>query len=114
MENLTIGFLGAGKMASALASGFVRAGITAKENIIASDVSALARSAFSETVGAKSTERNSEIASFASVLIVAVKPDQVSGVLREIAPQLKHHHLIVSIAAGITLQKLQSHLQPDA
>jgi pyrroline-5-carboxylate reductase len=113
MENLTIGFLGAGKMASALASGFIRAGITSRENIIASDVNALARSAFSETVGAKSTERNAEVAAFASILIVAVKPDQVSGVLREIAPNLKHPHLIISIAAGVTLQKLQSYLPAD-
>src|SRR5437868_13134822 len=101
MENLTVGFLGAGKMASALATGFVRAGITTKENIIASDVSALARSAFSDTVGAKSSERNTDVAAFGSVLIVAVKPDQDPGVLREVAPHLKHDHLIISIAAGV-------------
>jgi pyrroline-5-carboxylate reductase len=112
MENLTIGFLGAGKMASALASGFVRAGMTAKENIIASDVSALARSAFVETVGARSAEKNSEVAAFASTLILAVKPDQVADVLREIAPHLKEQHLIVSIAAGVTLHKLQACVGP--
>ena len=47
-SNLTVGFLGAGKMATALASGLVRAGLTDKESLIASDVSPQARSAFAE------------------------------------------------------------------
>jgi len=112
MESVTIGFLGAGKMASALASGFVRAGITSKDKIMASDVSALARSAFSESVGGRSTGFNPDVAKFASVLILAVKPDQVADVLREISPEVTDNHLIISIAAGVTLGKMESDLPP--
>jgi pyrroline-5-carboxylate reductase len=110
--NLTVGFLGAGKMASALASGFVRAGITTRDKLIASDVSALARSAFAETVGGTSTGFNPDVVRFASVIIVAVKPDQVVDVLREIAADVNESHLIVSIAAGVTLGKMESDLPP--
>src|SRR5687768_6919994 len=109
-SNLKVGFLGAGKMASALASGFVRAGITKKQNVIASDVSASARTSFSEAVGGTSVGFNPDVVKFASVVIVAVKPDQVADVLREVAPDINEQHLIVSIAAGVTLANMESTL----
>jgi pyrroline-5-carboxylate reductase len=111
-SNLKVGFLGAGKMASALASGFVRAGITSKESIIASDVSAGARAHFTETVGGSSTAFNPDVVKFASVIIIAVKPDQVADVLHEISNDLNETHLIASIAAGMTLAKMEAALPP--
>jgi pyrroline-5-carboxylate reductase len=111
-SNLTVGFLGAGKMASALASGFIRAGMTSRERVIAGDVSAAARSAFSEAVGGRSVATNAEVAKAAGVLIVAVKPDQVADVLREISPALNSNHLIISIAAGVTIAKMEGQLPP--
>ena len=57
-NSLTIGFLGAGKMATALARGFVRAEIATPRHIIAGDVSAAARAAFAKETGAKATAAN--------------------------------------------------------
>jgi len=48
------------------------------------------------------------------VLILAVKPDQVAGVLAEIKPAFKGTHLLVSIAAGVTLARLESGLGAKA
>ena len=50
---LTIGFLGAGKMATALARGFIRAEIVFPKEIIASDLSEAARAAFTDKTGAQ-------------------------------------------------------------
>lgn len=111
-SNLTVGFLGAGKMASALASGLVRAGIAPKENILASDVSAEARNSFAQATGSKATGFNPDVAKSCSVLFVAVKPDQVADLLKEISPALSEKHLIVSIAAGVTLGKMEANLPP--
>src|SRR5436190_14143948 len=94
---LRIGFLGAGKMASALAKGIVKAGVARPEDLIASDVIEAARAAFGTDVGCKVTGWNVEAADFADVLILAVKPDQVEGVLRELAGKVNEQHLIVSI-----------------
>jgi pyrroline-5-carboxylate reductase len=111
---LTIGFLGAGKMATALARGFVRAGLVTPGQVTASDPSAAARAAFAKEVGAKTTTSNVEVVKFAAVLVLAVKPDQVGGVLAEIQDLLTDKHCLISIAAGAPLAKLEAGLGTSA
>jgi pyrroline-5-carboxylate reductase len=105
-----IGFLGSGKMATALAQGFVRAGIVKPDQVLASDPSDAARTHFAEVTGAKTTAFNPDVTAFADVLVVSVKPDQVSVLLSEVRPGLREKHLVISIAAGITLAKLEDML----
>jgi pyrroline-5-carboxylate reductase len=107
---LTIGFLGAGKMATALAKGFVRAGLVSPKQIIASDPSDAARASFAKEVGAKTTASNSDVARFAEVLVLAVKPDQVGGVLAEVRDDFTQKHLLISIAAGVPLMRVEAAL----
>jgi len=107
---LSVGFLGAGRMAMALAKGFVRAGLVTAKQIIATDPSASACAAFAKEVGAKTTAYNPDAAKFAEVLVLAVKPDQVSPALAEIRDHFTERHLLISIAAGVTLARLESGL----
>ena len=109
-STLKIGFLGAGKMASALAKGFVAAKIVSPKQIIASDVMEPARAVFAKEVGGAATDSNLEVLRFANVLILAVKPDQVLSVLAEIKPLCTGKHLLISIAAGVTIAKLEGAL----
>ena len=51
---------------------------------------------------------------FASTLVLAVKPDQVAGVLAEIRGEFTSNHLLISIAAGVTLARLEAALEPGA
>jgi pyrroline-5-carboxylate reductase len=107
---LTIGFLGAGKMATALAKGLVQAKLVNPDQIIASDPFEAARSGFAKEVGVKATASNLETTKSAQVLVLAVKPDQVAGVLKDIRGLVTEKHLLCSIAAGVTLAKLESGL----
>jgi pyrroline-5-carboxylate reductase len=105
-EPLSIGFLGAGKMATALASGWIHAGWTTAERTRASDPVAAAREHFAKTTGASAAQDNARIAHESDILILAVKPQNMPDLLREIKSALHARHLVISIAAGITLQQL--------
>ena len=111
---LKIGFLGAGKMASALGRGIIRAGVASAKEIIASDPSVAAAAAFRKETGAGTTRSNPEVLSFASVVILAVKPNQVPSVLKEVRDSFTSNHLLISIAAGIKLDTIESVLPPNS
>lgn len=113
-SELTIGFLGAGKMATALARGFIAARLTSAKSIVASDVMEGARKAFADETGVKPMPTNLAVCKAASILILAVKPDQVPGVLVEIRDHLTVKHLLISIAAGVPLARLEAGLGPGS
>jgi pyrroline-5-carboxylate reductase len=105
---LRIGFLGAGKMAAALGKGWRDAGLVTPEDLCASDPLPAARDAFAHQTGGSATERNLDVLERSDLVILAVKPQMMAGLLQEIAPHVAPRHLIVSIAAGVTLQKLSA------
>jgi pyrroline-5-carboxylate reductase len=105
-----MGFLGAGKMATALARGWLDAGLTLSASVCASDPIPDARDAFAKQTGAFATPSNREVLTRSDLLILAVKPQNLSGLLVEIASALQPHHLVVSIAAGVTLAQLAAGL----
>lgn len=106
-----IGFLGAGRMATALGSGFVRAGLCPAEGLIASDVESAARDQFGRATGGRVTAENRAVAA-APTVVLAVKPAQVAEVLAEVREVLTPGHLLISIAAGITLERLEQWVRP--
>ena len=111
---LKIGFLGAGKMATALARGFLRAGLSSPAELIGSDPYEVARGAFAKETNARVTASNVEVGRSANVLLLAVKPDQVGDVLAEIRPHFTENHLLISIAAGVPLARMETALPAGA
>ena len=93
-------------MATALAKGFVRSGLTQADAILASDPSENSRAVFAREVGAKTIDDNTQVPQFASVVVLAVKPHHASAVLAETQSYLSGRHLFISIAAGLTLDRL--------
>jgi pyrroline-5-carboxylate reductase len=113
-DKLTIGFLGGGKMAAALAKGVVSAGLVKAANIRASDPLPAARSAFTQQTGARTTASNAEVVQGARVLVLAVKPSHVAELLDEIRPFVTPGHLLISIAAGVPIARLEAGLGEGA
>jgi len=97
-------------MAGALARGVISAGLVKAAQIQASDPVAAARTAFAKDTGAKTGESNLDVAQFARVLVVAVKPGNVADLLAEVRPAITPEHLVISIAAGVPLAKLEAGL----
>jgi pyrroline-5-carboxylate reductase len=108
-----IGFLGAGKMATALARGWLAARLVAPDRVLASDPLPEARTGFQSETGISATADNRRIVASSDVLILAVKPQSIPSLLNEIRTTLQPRHLLVSIAAGITLRQLVEGLGPE-
>lgn len=113
-DELRIGFLGAGKMATALAKGWIAAGLLSPAGCRASDPVTAARQAFAAETGGCASASNREVVESSDVLLLAVKPQNMAEVLAEIAPLVGPRHLTISIAAGVILDKLGEALGPNA
>ncbi|MDR4945793.1 pyrroline-5-carboxylate reductase [Neobacillus cucumis] len=102
-----IGFIGAGKMAQAMIAGIVKANNESKEKIMASAATKKTINAVSEKFGILTTIQNKDVARFADILILAIKPDSHPKIIEEIKSEIKQTTIIVSIAAGIKLADLE-------
>jgi pyrroline-5-carboxylate reductase len=114
MSNVRLGFVGAGKMASALARGFIEAKLATADSIAAFDPIAASGEAFQKITGAKLLESNKAVVAASDVVFLAVKPQQMLAVYDELNGGAAAGKLIVSIAAGVTLAALSSGLGPKA
>jgi pyrroline-5-carboxylate reductase len=103
-----IGFIGAGNMAEALCRGLLSAKIVRPERIVASDISEPRRRLFASELGVKAVGDNVLVAREAEVVVLAVKPQHMDGVLAEIGPWLGPEKLVLSIAAGVKLARIES------
>src|SRR6266480_3635752 len=104
--DLRIGFLGAGKMATALARGWIAAGLLAPERCRASDPVAAARQVFVAGTGGTAGSDNREVAEHSDLVVIAVKPQNMQVLFADVANAIQPRHLVVSIAAGVTLGQL--------
>ena len=109
-----IGVVGAGKIGAAIARGVIRAGLVTKESVMASDVSDVLRQAIAQELGVKATANNGELCDFADIVILAVKPQIVDPVAKEIAGKLGKTKLLVSVAAGVPLSRIEANLSQGA
>lgn len=104
-----IAFLGAGRMATALARGLLDAGLCEPSQILASDVDAAQRATFEKETSARAVARNAEAAGWCDVAVLAVKPNHAHEVLAEIRKPFGAR-LLLSIAAGISLPSIEAEL----
>jgi pyrroline-5-carboxylate reductase len=98
--------IGAGQMATALGRGFVNAGLVAPENLLAADPDQDALERFAKVTGGQRLNDNLQVAQQSDVIFLAVKPQQIAGVLAELGGKIGGQKLVVSIAAGVRLAVL--------
>jgi len=104
----TIAFIGAGNMASAIMGGLIENGFQAN-NIWACDPSEDKLAELATTFGVQTTTNNADAALKADAVILAVKPQVMEAVLAPLQSALQERQpLIISVAAGINLQSLET------
>ena len=104
--NKNIAFLGGGNMAEALIKGLLAAGVAAAESIIVTDVAAPRLEYLRKTYGIRPTRDNAVAANGAEVIVLAVKPQVIDGVLAGISQAAGPEKLVISIAAGVTIERM--------
>lgn len=116
LDGKRIGFLGGGAMAEALAGGLVAAHVP-PEHLAVSDPDAARRAVLAERFGLAVHADNAAVLAASDVVVIAVKPGLVDGVLRGAAaaqPQRAAHPLWISIAAGVPVARLEAALPRGA
>lgn len=103
----SIGFIGGGNMAGAIVKGLVKGEIYRPNEIIVSVLREESLKRIETKLGVEATLINSEVAEKSKIVVLAVKPHFIVHVLKEIAPVLTEDHLVISIAAGITLNQMK-------
>lgn len=116
LKGQRIGFLGGGAMTEALLSGLVAAEVPA-QRLLASDPVAARREHLARRFGLRTPLANPEVIRESDVVVLAVKPGLVSGVLQALADERDldlRRPLWVSIAAGVPLERLAGALPSAA
>lgn len=112
MKKYNIGFIGSGKMASAIIKGILKSGFASAQNLLATQSNPDGLKEKSKTLGIEAICDNKVLVQKSDIIFLATKPNQVINILSEISPDINSDKLIVSIAAGITTEKLATHLPP--
>lgn len=105
-----LAFLGAGIIAGVWIERLLSTGSATPDQVLACDIDATRLETLHGRFGVRTSARNAEGAEFASLVILAPPPSEIPKVAQEIVPFLSANHVVVSLAAGWTLQRLDEQL----
>ncbi|MFQ5508498.1 MAG: pyrroline-5-carboxylate reductase [Leptospirillia bacterium] len=115
MSNTTLAFIGGGNMAEALIKGVLTGGLGIEAaHVHVADPQEARRAYLAATYGATVFPDNRKAIKKASLIILAVKPQVIDEVLKEIQDEVGDGQVVVSIAAGVTIARIHSHLYADS
>ncbi|SFH76037.1 pyrroline-5-carboxylate reductase [Pisciglobus halotolerans] len=111
---MKIGFIGIGNMASAIIKGLIASKQASPEDIYLTNTTPSKLAAFVEETGTQACQTNEELVATVDIVFVATKPAVFPELLKELSEAFSQHQpLLVSIAAGISLQQLTQYVNSD-
>ncbi len=102
LADTTVACVGSGMMAEAMLAGLLRSGLVTPDRIVASHPRAERRAALEHALGIRVVTSNTEAVRDADVILLAVKPQMLAKVGREIGPHLRDGQVVLSVLAGPT------------
>ena len=112
---MTVGFIGTGNMANAIVRGMVGSGGFPADEVVVFDRNADKRELLGADLGVQVAGSAEELVDASDVVVVAVKPQGIPALLEGLAGRIaERRRVVVSIAAGTPLARLESFLTTDA
>ncbi len=112
--SVKLAFIGGGNMAEALIKGVLASGLDiAAKDISVSDPQEAKRAYLTDSYGIVTHDNNKKAMTGAKLVVIAVKPQVIDGVLKEIQDEVADDQVVVSIAAGISIARIHTHLYAD-
>jgi len=106
--NKKIGFIGCGKMASAIIKGIISSGFVYKKDIKGSEINPEIAESAANRLGITVITDNKALVIDSDIIFIATKPNYVSEIMEEIKSELTPAKLVVSIAAGVSTSKIEN------
>ncbi len=114
MNSVEIGFIGAGTMATAIVKGLTSGKTLPGSEIMVINKNNRKRIAnLCGTYRVKAAKDYEELVMSSKIIILAIKPDQMTGVLDAVSNLITENHLVISIVAGITITSIEASLKPE-
>lgn len=110
MRRKRIGFLGCGNMGTGILAGMIRKRIAGPADIRVYDVMAGKSAVIKKKFKINLSPSIGDLVTSSDIVILAIKPQDLSSAGREIRPRLKARHLVVSILAGVSIGRIQRDL----
>ncbi len=110
LSKRTIATVGSGVMAEAMIAGLLRGDLVAPERVVASHPRSERREELARSYGIRTVSGNAEAVAGADVILLAIKPQMLARVGRELRPQLHDGQLVLSVIAGATTTALEGFL----
>jgi pyrroline-5-carboxylate reductase len=114
LKGTTIATVGTGVMAESMIAGLLSGAVVEPAQVIASDPRPERREALDATYGIRTTASNTEAVQGSDVVVLAIKPQMLIGVGREVASVLRADQLVISILAGSTTRALRNALRHES
>lgn len=111
--NKIIGFIGSGNMGKAMIGGIIKSNLVKPNQVIVSDLNESKLDEINREFGVITTTNSNEVAKKADILFLAIKPNVYDIVMKEIKQDLSKDTVIVTIAAGKTIQDIENVLGED-
>lgn len=111
---LKVGFCGLGNMGRAILDGIIRSGLVRAEDIVAYAPNTKALEETAGKLGISAAASEADAAAQSDVLILAVKPHIIPVVLERVRNEVTADKIVVSVAAGVTMQRLADALAPGS
>jgi pyrroline-5-carboxylate reductase len=114
MLDKKIAFIGSGAMGEAMISGLIRQGLARPENLLISDTRAERVQELHEKYGVQPFTDNNQASEHADVIVLSVKPQRLTEVLKGLKSAVPAKALVLSIVAGATISKISKGLAHPA